>query len=109
MLKDRGDWVLLPENPFSGPVWINVRRDLGVKHLLTLEVGNIYRLNDKKIVVVEKNQEGIFVRPEQPADMWCEGGDPPPLKTVEPSWLGNESLYDADGHLKLVVAYTRGC
>ena len=109
VLEVKGDWVLLPKIPFHQPVWINASKLIGQKDILALKVGGIYWLNKKEIVIVKKTKSGVFLRPEQRADMWCEGGEPPPIKSVKPDWVSNELLYDKNGHLKLTIVYTRGC
>jgi hypothetical protein len=50
----------------------------------------------------------LAVRKEQPADMPCDGGDRP--REELPQYLIQaDALYDADLHLRLRPAYTRGC
>jgi hypothetical protein len=49
------------------------------------------------------------MRPEQEADMWCEAGEPPPLKPSEEIRIPFEALYDGKGHLLLTTKYKRGC
>ena len=51
----------------------------------------------------------LRARLEQDADMWCDSGDPPPLKPWQEIRIPLRDLYTATGHLRLHVKYTRGC
>ncbi len=62
----------------------------------------------ENLVITDITGDRVSLRPEQPADMPC-GEDEPPIKDVAGSVIGRADLFDAEGHLKLTVAYLRGC
>jgi hypothetical protein len=59
--------------------------------------------------VLEVVDGSVRVRPEQPADMWCDEGDPPPLEPFKETILTPADLYDQKGHLTIRPKYLRGC
>jgi hypothetical protein len=106
-LERRGSWFLLPRDPFPEPTWFNAA-DLGdAPHVLRLpEMVNTPR---GTLVVLKVRPDGIRARAEQPPDMWCEGGEPPPLKPWVELRIPRRELYDRRGHLRISPAYLRGC
>lgn len=108
-LERRGTWFLLPRDPFPAPVWFNAA-DLGDEpHVLgLLEVG-IVEDHERSLVVIRIEQGHLIAREEQPADMWCESGEPPPLKAWTELRIPRRELYDARGHLRFRPAYMKGC
>ncbi|MBU2499283.1 MAG: hypothetical protein KKE57_10305 [Proteobacteria bacterium] len=109
VLDQRGPWFLLPKNPLPVPAWINLNDISKDFHIQSFEVGVIYELDGESIVVVTFTQSGILVRAEQPADMWCQEGDPPPLEPAETKEIKYQDLFDKNGHLKMTVKYMKGC
>ena len=109
IVEQRGPWFLLPKNPFPAPAWINLNDISKEFDTQTVEVGGIYELETKSIVIVAYSQSGIVVRQEQPADMWCRDGDPPPLIPSETVEIKYQDLFDKDGHLKIRIKYVKGC
>lgn len=108
VLETKGGWAKFPKNPFPTPVWVNLDAVFGDVAPISVYPGEVYVFNGKNVVITEMVGDRILMRPEQPADMPCEGNEPP-LKEVEPTVLHRSDLFDADGHLKLTVAHMRGC
>ena len=120
MLDRRGDWVRLPPRPFPRDVWLR----LPDAHVSTLEKGDIYTLSGPvsarrkdtgriealtgNVLVVAIAGRTLVIRKEQPADRACHGEDPP-RQDLPQYVIGADALYDADLHLRLSPAYTRGC
>lgn len=109
-LERRGDWFRLPADPFPAGTWINAR-DLGRSiEPLQVETGAIYTLSRGSIVVLGVDADGIRARPEQPADMWCDGERPvPPLEPFTEMRIPVADLLSETGHLVLAPKYMKGC
>jgi hypothetical protein len=107
-LKREDGWFLLPEDPFPGPVWVQIGR-AEEPRVERLYAGEIIRTAVGDMVVLEVTDGSVRVRPEQPADMWCEEGDPSPLEPFEETLLTSADLYDHRGHLTIRPKYLRGC
>lgn len=106
----RDHWTALPPDPFPSTVWINTSHSLNYQHFISPIPGYIYLLDKQEdVVLVKKDSDAFYFRPPQPADMWCEAGDPPPIKPVPLRRIPIAKLYDKRGHLRLTVKYTRGC
>ena len=82
--------------------------DVQPMRIIGVQPGEVYRLDGEDVVITDMTGDRVSLRPEQPADMPC-GEDVPPIKDVAGSVIGRADLLDADGHLKLTVAYMRGC
>ena len=106
-LDRHGDWFLLPQEPFPAVTWMNAR-DFG-EEAHVLEVGGIVESPHGMIVILAIEPDAVRARPEQPADMWCEAGDPPPLEPWQELRIPMRSLYSPTGHLLLSPAYMKGC
>jgi len=104
-------WFKLPRNPLLSEGWINgiAISKGGRVNVLPIEAKQIYKLDGKNIFVDKVDLEAIYYRSEQKADMWCFDNNPPPLKKVRFKKASMQSLLNRDGHLKLTIAYTRGC
>lgn len=70
---------------------------------------NVYSLKDRHIVILKSNETSLIIRDEQPADMWCEGGTPPPLTPFKKQTVLINQVYDDQCNLLLSIPYTRGC
>ena len=106
-LERRGDWFLLPEDPFPAGTWLNAR-DLGDEpHLLPVE--GIVTSPRGNLVVLAIDPETLRARPEQPADMWCDSGAPPPLQPWSELRIPRADLYTRTGHLLIAPAHMKGC
>lgn len=109
-LERRGDWFRLPADPFPANSWLHVR-DLGAEpEPLHVETGAIYTSPRGPIVVLAVEPGGIRARPEQPADMWCDGERPvPPLEPFTEMRIPVAEMLSATGHLLLAPKYMKGC
>lgn len=112
VLARRGGWFRVPV-PSLGPGWIDSgwwSRGGGIGDVTeTVTPGDIVvtPLGDMVVLGVERRQ--LRLRPEQPADMWCQGGDPPPLVAWQEIRIPFAGLVDQHGRLRLRPKYTRGC
>ena len=111
MLEQNGDWVKLPKAPFPEPRWIHLRtyrwHSDAVNRLLTfVEEGKTYELDGAYFILVEKKENGLYMRPEPPDVSNCPDQD---IVLAEPLWFPNEMFYDQNMHLKIKPAYDRGC
>lgn len=104
-----GDWFLLPPGPWEENVWIH--RGHGDEHpdVITLHGGDVIEMDGSSWTVVSTEPDALLLRSEQPADMWCEPGDPPVLAAVEPTRFSRTELSDSLGHLKFRLKYMKGC
>ena len=117
VLGRRGSWFRIPVRSI-GRGWINMEdwvvRDTllpegaGVS-LQTLQKGDIVTTPRGDMLVLGVENRVLRVRPEQKSDMWCEGGDPPPVAPSKEIRIPFEQLLDAQGHLLIKYKYTRGC
>jgi hypothetical protein len=106
-LERRGDWFLLPEDPFPAGTWLNAR-DLGDDpHILAVE--GIVSSPRGNLVVLAVDRDVVRVRPEQPADLWCESSPPPPLQPWTEVRIPRGDLYSRTGHLLVAPAHMKGC
>jgi len=115
-----GDWIQLPKNPFSQPVWINPKIDWKVSDVKTMlkpiSAENIYAFPSLGHIFITKIEKDIvYFRQEVPSDMPCnedlDYNDKPHPKIILPPIQSKpiKYFYDSDGHLKLTTAYMRGC
>lgn len=105
----RGDWFRLPPGPWAEPVWLHVRDGGGSDPVLDVQAGDIIEMEGAGWYVVSSGRDYLGLRPEQPRDMWCAEGDPPPITDVEPIRFPRAELLDSDGHLALRPKYLKGC
>jgi hypothetical protein len=107
-LERKNHWFLLPKNPLPQPGWISTN-DLGEEpHVVRVEVGTIYILDDRSITIVGSDPDAVLIRDEQHGDYFC-GDDPPAIEPAEITRMPYKDLYNKDGHLRLKTKYTRGC
>jgi hypothetical protein len=109
VLGRQGTWFLLPQNPFPYPAWIDISELTLKSDFKSVDIGEVYIFEHENIVICSIGKETVTVREEQPADIWCDGGDPPPISLKNLRTLKIHELFDKDCHLKLHVKYTRGC
>jgi hypothetical protein len=105
LLVSEGVWhkIVLPE---IGRGWIKVPDP----EILSLaEEGKIYSIRKRNVAVLKHDMSAIVIRDEQPADMWCNEGQPPSLEPYAERTLRLEELYDSNCELLIRPAYTRGC
>jgi hypothetical protein len=103
----RGDWFKLPGGPWPGPVWIHEPGDTAP--VLSVHAGDIIDFKGIGWYVVSSAKDSLVLRPEQPGDMWCHDGDPPPVEGVQPKRFSRADLLDAGGHLVIRSKYLKGC
>jgi hypothetical protein len=109
IVERRGAWIRLPEVPFPAGTWVNSADISPAPSIRLLEAGTIVSSERGDLYVLGVDGGTVLARPEQPADMWCADGDPPPLKAADAIRLSSKELYTATGHLRLHLKYTRGC
>jgi hypothetical protein len=133
VLDRRGDWVQLPPRPFRQAVWLQlpVRPRTTYDHdpgLHRLEPGPIYELSkqvtaqatDGRTTMVFEQGDTIVIeairgrvvefRKDEEFDSPCSGADGPPAGKRPRVFRANvEAFYDADYHLRLTLAYPKGC
>lgn len=105
----RGSWFQLPAGPWDEPVWIRPEHDAEWPYLVRAEVGDVMEFRDRGWYVVEVQSDALLLRPEQPADMWCEAGDPPAIAPTQATRFMRADLVDGDGHLLIRPKYMKGC
>jgi hypothetical protein len=109
-IADRsGDWFELPPGPWPTSVWLRVPPDTEGERVMAVRGGDIIEMNGAGWYVVSSGKDHLVLRPEQPGDMWCEEGDPPPIREVEPTRLLRADLLDSDGHLVIRPMNLKGC
>jgi len=59
--------------------------------------------------VLAAEPDALLVRAEQPADLWCQEGDPPAVTPSDSIRFSRAELLDSDGHLALWLKYLKGC
>jgi hypothetical protein len=106
-LARKGDWFELPEDPFPPGTWFNAA-DLGEPANVML-LGGLVEGPLGSLMILEVGRDVVRARSEQAADMWCEAGDPPPLKPWTEIRIPIAELYDKRGHLVLSPSYMKGC
>jgi hypothetical protein len=108
VIEQRGDWYRLPL-PLPTAAWLHAHELGQGLSLWRLAAGEIVTSPRGDVVVMEVQASRVLVRPEQPADLWCEGGEPPaPVESLA-FWLEGDELFDRSGRLRLHIKYTRGC
>lgn len=105
----RGDWFQLPPGPWASPVWIHVPADAGSGLVIAVRSGDIIEMGGAGWYVVATGRDHLDLRPEQPGDAWCYGGDPPPVEQVQPRRFPRADLRDDEGHLIIRPKYLKGC
>jgi hypothetical protein len=108
LAERRGDWFQLPAGPWPTPVWLHRAVGLSETILMPYE-GEILEMDGNGWYVAGVEPDALLLRPEQPADMWCEGDEPPPVATVTPTRMPRERLLDEAGHLRIRPKYMKGC
>jgi hypothetical protein len=106
--EERDGWYALPADPWNTPVWLDGTAVGGLSEL-RLQAGDIIEFGGQGFYVLQTTERTLSVRPEQDADMWCEAGDPPPLRPAESRLLEWLDLVDDRGHLLLSPKYMKGC
>ena len=109
-LMDRHDeWYQLPPGPWQEAVWFRREPNVAVPTVLQVTESDVIEMDGSSWFVVAAEPEALLVRPEQPGDVWCEEGAPPPITPVEPKRVPRSELLDSLGHLKFAPKYLKGC
>jgi hypothetical protein len=130
ILDRNEDWFQLPQRPFPTPVWIHLpgRRAQtgGIAESGVVPKGRIYRLakavkahrkgTNTTLTLAAGNYMLVGIqgrvaelRKEEPFDSPCEDSRPRARATLRTYLVAAEEFYDANLHLVLTPAYTRGC
>lgn len=104
-----GDWFQLPRHPWPEAAWIRLTGNGPDPSVITVMPGDILELDGTGWFVIAAERDALVLRAEQPADLWCEGGEPPPLAPAEAVRLPRARLLDPDGHLRIRPKYLKGC
>jgi hypothetical protein len=112
VLAHRGSWFRVPL-PLIGTAWIDATawngKTSAADLVRTLEKGDIVTTPRGDMTVLGVEDHVLRVRPEQKADLWCEGGTPPALAPWTEARIPFRELFDGLGHLLIHYKYTRGC
>jgi len=123
MLDRTGDWFQLPPRPFPSAVWIHLP---GRGELSRLEQGQIYSVSktvkalpkggrrtvtlaEGNFVVLSVHDRTLEIRKEEPFDLECAGTEPVRGRKLQTYLVDVAEIYDADRHLRLRLAYPKGC
>lgn len=105
----RGDWVQLPPDPWPQAVWLH-RADGGEpSSIIPVQAGDIIEMRGAGWYVLAAEPDTLVLRAEQPADLWCEEGNPPAITPAVPISRTRPQLVDARGHLAFRLKYLKGC
>ena len=104
-----GSWFLLPRNPFPDKAWIDTNQFTQAADFKVINIGEVYLFRGESIVITSIQKKTFTIRKEQPADMWCDSGEPPKMTSSHYRTLRISELFNKDCHLILKVKYTRGC
>jgi hypothetical protein len=107
--EQRGNWFQLPPDPWEGHVWLRRELERGMSPVIAVRSGDIIELGGSGWYVVAAEPDALLLRAEQPGDLWCEEGDPPPLTPAEPTRSSRAELVDPRGHLMFRLKYLKGC
>jgi len=108
-LSHRDSWFLLPRNPLPDAGWIDINQLTEAPDFKKIAPGEVYMFADESITITNIEKNTITFRDEQPADMWCQSGEPPQMYLRHLRKFRISELFNKDCHLKLTVKYTRGC
>jgi hypothetical protein len=112
ILARRGTWCRVPV-PSMGAAWVNAEDWMGAGSFddlkRTVSPEDIITSSRGDMFVLGVDSRALRVRPQQKRDMWCEGGEPPPLVPWQETRIPFEQLFDSKGHLLIGYKYKRGC
>ena len=109
IVRREGDWFQLPPGPWETEVWLRRGGSGSAPSLIYVHAGDILELDGQGMYVVAAGADTLALRTEQPADMWCREGDPPPLVEDASASYSRRALLDTLGHLMIRPKYLKGC
>jgi hypothetical protein len=109
VLAQQGDWFQLPPDPWEQHVWLHRERESESSSVIAVQPEDIIEMNGSSWYVVGAEPDALLLRAEQPGDLWCEPGDPPPTQPAEPTRRSRAELVDSRGHLVFRLKYLKGC
>ncbi|MES2353848.1 MAG: hypothetical protein V4568_05455 [Pseudomonadota bacterium] len=124
VLKQKGDWVMLPLSPFPPSSWINIRNTQFTGDVSSIK-GSIMNLQSVNAVIrktrldvsvpadnylIEDINAGkVIFRKEIPSDMPCEEEIKPPKNLPESYESNRSNFFNQDGSPRFSLVYERGC
>ncbi|MDH4044320.1 MAG: hypothetical protein OEW06_07665 [Gemmatimonadota bacterium] len=108
-VAQRGPWFGLPAGPWAEPVWLLGDEGRDDPAVMSVRAGDIIELAGSGWLVVAAESDALVLRAEQPADMWCEEGTPPPVVPTAVTRRSRRELSDGAGHLVFRPRYLKGC
>lgn len=114
LLERLGSWARIPAGPWGEPAWFVIVDDTPRNAVFWIGADMVVTMREddgenSSWYVVEATDDTLTLRPEVPADMWCESGNPPITPLGEPRIFTRAELLDADRRLRVRPKYTRGC
>ncbi len=104
-----GNWFKLPRGPWEDEVWVHRESESEHSSVILVQPEDIVEMSGTSWYVIAAEPDALLVRAEQPADFWCEEGDPPSVTPSESTSFSREKLRDSDGHLAFRLKYLKGC
>jgi hypothetical protein len=86
-------------------VWVHRESESEHSSVILVQSGDIVEISGSSWYVIAAEPDALLVRAEQPADFWCEQGDPPSVTPSEPTRFSREELLDSDGRLVFRLKY----
>ena len=109
IVQREGDWFQLPSEPWEVPVWLQRGSATARPSIIYVQPQDIVEVGGRGMYVVAVEDDALLLRAEQPADLWCREGAPPPLISDEPVRYSRADLVDTRCHLILQPKYLKGC
>ena len=109
LAAQQGDWFQLPRGPWPESVWIRKPGEVDAPTSIYVLPGDIIEMGGAGWFVLAAEQDVLVLRPEQPADLCCREGEPPPLEPAETIRRSRGELRDSMGHLVFKPKYLKGC
>jgi hypothetical protein len=108
-ISREGNWFQLPPEPWEEAAWIRPADDRGSSAVLAIQAGAAIEMDGTGWTVIDTESDALLLRPEQPADFWCEEGEPPETEPGETRRYTRAELSDEGGHLRFRLKYLKGC
>jgi hypothetical protein len=110
----RDRWFEIATADAAKRVWFELDEAWGAPALTTFGAGDLVYLESRRgasegLAIIGVSDDHITVRAEQPSDIWCYPGPPPPDKPAPTRRIDLVDLYDEAGRLRLFESYPKGC